>query len=165
MLERPLKREELPDGAKVLSIEKCETGFQVLIFGIDNKTKAACIESILEVLQISDAVDYLATRGPFYFPLEEGPNIRYLTSDTLSLTEAAEACVGISAFRFDQKPQWSFEDRYIDGRAEGAVVFDEKHQPICIIPRNLGIGRDQNQVRKLAEEICALHNYYQLPGE
>lgn len=136
MLQELVKWDELPDGALVLAMEKHDSVYRGVVLERDSETGAASVCDIVEANTVTDVVECLSyadnEKACFWLPVEDGPNIRYLQPDCLSLTEAAEACVGIP-FRRDDPPQPLSREAFDDGNFDGGTLHETCRQLFRLI--------------------------------
>jgi hypothetical protein len=142
MLTEPVRREDLPDGAKVLMIERVEDddeNLRGIVFDLDKETGAASVDWIGDAASVNDIVDMLLygvvvsngynskvfSINDLWFPVEIGGCVRYLQSGEISVQEAALAAVGISALRSDPPPP-SREDLLAKALEEAIPLMSEE---------------------------------------
>lgn len=141
MLTEPIKKDDLPDKAIVLMIERgpftfsdADSSLRGLLCEIDGETHAATCNWIGEGETVTDIVGSLPLtddeKSSIWLPVEDGGCVRFLQPDCLSLTEAAEACVGIYAFQSDPEPP-SLVDRIRE-----ALGTEEDGDALVEIARN-----------------------------
>lgn len=140
MLMQPLRKEELPDGSRILAIETIEGGYRGVLLEVDD-IGAMSVFWIGDLSTIIDVVDALPLsreeKSELFFPVKEGDLIRYLQSDTLTLAECTEACVDVLSSRSDPPPPTEAEVlRELITRIKGALNTEEDGDALVEVALN-----------------------------
>lgn len=137
------RKEDLPDGARVLSIERGPfvTGhgqtFRAVLFDVDGDTGAFSCTEIVECETVGDAVSFLFNRGSLdsdaWLPVEVNDEVQYFQPGGLTLAKAAEKACGVPAMK---SRVYVSPERELINAIRGALGTEEDGEALVEVARD-----------------------------